>query len=538
MLGMYAMFSVYNLFACEAQVIGVPLMRVYVCLCAGGAAGAGVFALLHMSFGTRPRLMRLLLGVFYVLSPVLTALSVLCAQSRAHPAFFWIAVAGVFALIGFNLSMSASLINLMMREMRFFGVRLGLSLAAGIAAAALPAHIFSPSDMDSPQAYEGFFVASAASYAAAVAVMALLAFVWAEVPERLRLAEEEYGSRGLTAGIPGRQYFGGGVPIRRILVGNAATILIFSLWIGANDIYAAHTQQALPDAFSLPLILFIAPGLAIGGVLADIGRGTLLSLAAVGFTLLLSPLSASLGAPENHFEVFWVSGIVHGFFLFHITFVLPSVISFGKHSPAVFSLIGVLYFIGAGAGALFSDDFVAMGDLLHRLFLAAAVFGVLLAFLLFSGIQPFAVRGRGTAGARGPASVIPAPEPESTRGSGDIADALRDGIASSPAAPRNDTDGATSRNVIPAPEPESTRDTGGAPDSIALAEFAAAHGLSERETDVLECLLRGCSTEEMTRQLYVTENTIRYHIKALNRKTGARSRIEVVAMCTARTAPH
>jgi DNA-binding NarL/FixJ family response regulator len=55
------------------------------------------------------------------------------------------------------------------------------------------------------------------------------------------------------------------------------------------------------------------------------------------------------------------------------------------------------------------------------------------------------------------------------------------------------------------------------------AAFAAA-GLTRREADVLELLAVGSSNREISRQLYVSEKTVKAHLAAVFRKLGVSNR--------------
>lgn len=71
-----------------------------------------------------------------------------------------------------------------------------------------------------------------------------------------------------------------------------------------------------------------------------------------------------------------------------------------------------------------------------------------------------------------------------------------------------------------------------------LEAFCARHGVSRREQEVLRLLLEGCGTAELASRLAISEYTVRDHLKRLYRKTGTRSRSELLSMVsTARMEP-
>lgn len=68
-------------------------------------------------------------------------------------------------------------------------------------------------------------------------------------------------------------------------------------------------------------------------------------------------------------------------------------------------------------------------------------------------------------------------------------------------------------------------------DSIRFAvsqELAKAHALTERERAALELLSRGYTVKRVADELYVSQNTVRAHAKAIYRKVGCHSKQELV----------
>jgi DNA-binding NarL/FixJ family response regulator len=70
------------------------------------------------------------------------------------------------------------------------------------------------------------------------------------------------------------------------------------------------------------------------------------------------------------------------------------------------------------------------------------------------------------------------------------------------------------------------RISGGVPDGIADA-------LSAREVEVLLLLDEHLSTDEIAKRLYISEHTVRSHVKSLLRKLGASSRGEALQLLSA-----
>lgn len=104
-----------------------------------------------------------------------------------------------------------------------------------------------------------------------------------------------------------------------------------------------------------------------------------------------------------------------------------------------------------------------------------------------------------------------------------IVDFLR-GVARGEAA----LSGAVARRLLEQVRENGSRGSGGVPDSIAAA-------LSAREVEVLLLLDEHLATEDIARRLYISEHTVRSHVKSLLRKLGASSRREALdALAAAR----
>jgi len=60
--------------------------------------------------------------------------------------------------------------------------------------------------------------------------------------------------------------------------------------------------------------------------------------------------------------------------------------------------------------------------------------------------------------------------------------------------------------------------------------FAARHDLSQREREVLRLVLDEHTNSEIAGELFVSEATVKYHVRNLLRKTGCKSRLEILAL--------
>ena len=66
----------------------------------------------------------------------------------------------------------------------------------------------------------------------------------------------------------------------------------------------------------------------------------------------------------------------------------------------------------------------------------------------------------------------------------------------------------------------------GAEEAQARPAASGANALSERETAVLAAVARGLSNREVARQLWISEQTVKFHLRNVYRKLGTSSRTE------------
>ena len=62
-----------------------------------------------------------------------------------------------------------------------------------------------------------------------------------------------------------------------------------------------------------------------------------------------------------------------------------------------------------------------------------------------------------------------------------------------------------------------------------FAAFTAEHDLSLREQDMLKLLLEKKSNDEIAEELFISENTVKFHIHNLLQKTGCKNRKELIS---------
>ncbi|RDI74034.1 CheY-like/winged-helix domain-containing response regulator [Gaiella occulta] len=64
----------------------------------------------------------------------------------------------------------------------------------------------------------------------------------------------------------------------------------------------------------------------------------------------------------------------------------------------------------------------------------------------------------------------------------------------------------------------------------AEAGGARAAGLTERETSILKTLARGLSNDEIAKELWVTQQTVKFHLTNIYRKLGVKNRTEATRL--------
>lgn len=84
-----------------------------------------------------------------------------------------------------------------------------------------------------------------------------------------------------------------------------------------------------------------------------------------------------------------------------------------------------------------------------------------------------------------------------------------------------------------APQVAEPEGAGNPSDPLAALPAEQRAQLSPRETEVLLALATGSSTRELAGQLFISEHTVRNHLKAIYRKLGVHSRTELFSKLTA-----
>ncbi|MBE6040048.1 MAG: helix-turn-helix transcriptional regulator [Clostridiales bacterium] len=70
-----------------------------------------------------------------------------------------------------------------------------------------------------------------------------------------------------------------------------------------------------------------------------------------------------------------------------------------------------------------------------------------------------------------------------------------------------------------------------------VISFAAAYGLSQRETGLLRLILDGRTNKEIADELYISDNTVKFHVRNLLHKTGCSNRKELLSLFNSYCSP-
>ena len=64
------------------------------------------------------------------------------------------------------------------------------------------------------------------------------------------------------------------------------------------------------------------------------------------------------------------------------------------------------------------------------------------------------------------------------------------------------------------------------------------HGFSRRQIEVLEQLAAGRSNQEIARDLYISPNTVKFHVRAIYDRMGVHNRVEAARLLEKLHHPH
>jgi len=60
------------------------------------------------------------------------------------------------------------------------------------------------------------------------------------------------------------------------------------------------------------------------------------------------------------------------------------------------------------------------------------------------------------------------------------------------------------------------------------AQIVQAHGISNREAEVVELITKGLSNKEIGNQLFITEKTVKFHLANIYPAMGVNSRAQLI----------
>ncbi|MBQ9360809.1 MAG: hypothetical protein IJT96_07210 [Lachnospiraceae bacterium] len=70
----------------------------------------------------------------------------------------------------------------------------------------------------------------------------------------------------------------------------------------------------------------------------------------------------------------------------------------------------------------------------------------------------------------------------------------------------------------------------GARDSVSFDDLADKYNFSAREREVMRLVIDGLNNSEITDVLYISESTVKFHVRNLLKKTGCKDRMELAAV--------
>ena len=63
-----------------------------------------------------------------------------------------------------------------------------------------------------------------------------------------------------------------------------------------------------------------------------------------------------------------------------------------------------------------------------------------------------------------------------------------------------------------------------------FSDFLERYQISHREAEVLRIVLEGLSNSEISAKLFISENTVKFHMRNILKKTGCTKRSEVISL--------
>lgn len=272
-------------------------------------------------------------------------------------------------------------------------------------------------------------------------------------------------------------------------------------------------------------VLQIPLALLSGAVFALLWRFRKSTLGVTEIYLVLFPVVATLllilpfgNALFRNTAIFVSNAAVQ--ILLLTVFVQPQ--SFGKaYVPRlVVALLAVFHLsamVGVGGGTVFR--FLFEGD---NTLMVGAVYFCLYALSAFA-FALLTLRGRKAAGEQGGDGTASSAVPM-----GAVNDTSAKGLVAK-SAPVTDDAGAPQANAQSEHTATDDSDAGSADTADVLSARAAeAYGLSPREAEVLDLLLRGRDVRAIADMLVISQNTVRFHVKNLYKAAGVHSKQELI----------
>ncbi|NLV36932.1 MAG: helix-turn-helix transcriptional regulator [Clostridiaceae bacterium] len=62
-----------------------------------------------------------------------------------------------------------------------------------------------------------------------------------------------------------------------------------------------------------------------------------------------------------------------------------------------------------------------------------------------------------------------------------------------------------------------------------MIEYTSRFGMSAREQEIFSFIIQGMSNTEIANALYITDSTVKFHVGNIFKKTGFKSRLDLIA---------
>jgi DNA-binding CsgD family transcriptional regulator len=354
-------------------------------------------------------------------------------------------------------------------------------------------------------------LASAAGVLAGFVVLAIAVTAWLlNAKIDLPLDGFRIARTGGTSDVQQKRYV-------QLLIATACSVALISYIIGISDgVTARYFAGSLKQAGAFYPVLFYIPGQAIACLLADVQKGKYIHFMTLAGVILLLPATFFLKSPDDFYLNSGINFFVGGIFLAYIMTSVISVAPQMKRNQAAAILIpGLIYALFCGIGGFWGHGLAENRDI-QWIVADYSVLIVMLAFLSYKRITAFRFEN----------------PPERDAGFSDvekdIAAMLVTGYTQGEISHRLHLSAAeTEAHFISIRDKVSDGAGGEAEKGFDAA--ARAYGLTKRESQILRCLNDGRTNAEIASELFIAEETVKFHVKNILKKLPVDGRYNIPA---------